>query len=99
MLVTICASGTDGPLTRGTSWCGVVTSSAWPSSPLAMFTPVNGEAAAAVGDGILLGPNGVSDRPGYGEAAGSLSLGLSKIPSRNTDCDASDRDCSGSAGD
>lgn len=100
VLVTICASGTDGPLARGTSWRGAVISSAWPGSPLAMFTPVNGE-AAAVGDGILLGPKGVSDRPGYGEAApeGSLSLGLSRIPSRNTDCDASDRVCSGSAGD
>jgi hypothetical protein len=65
-----------------------------------MLTAVDGD-AAAVGDGILLGPKGVSDRPGYGEAApeGSLSLGLSKIPSRNTDCDASDRVCSGSAGD
>ena len=96
--MTICASGADGPLTRGT---GVVTLSAWPSSPLAMFTPVDGDVAAAVGDDSVFGPNGVSDRPGNGEAApeGSLSLGLSKIPCRNTDCDAGDRVCSGSAGD
>jgi hypothetical protein len=101
VLVTICASGADDPLTRGTACCGVVALSAWPSSPLAMFTPVDGDAAAAVGDGILLGPNGVSDRPGNGEAApeGSLSLGLSKIPCRNTECDAVDRVCAGSAGD
>lgn len=98
VVVTICASGADGPLTRGT---GVVTLSAWPSSPLAMFTPVDGDVAAAVGDDSVFGPNGVSDRPGNGEAApeGSLSLGLSKIPCRNTDCDAGDRVCSGSAGD
>lgn len=101
MFATICASGAVGSLTPGTAWRDVVTLSAWSSFPLAIFPPaadrtVNG----LMGEFSLLASSGVSERAYDGVVSeGSRGLGLSRLGSRRTACDAAERFCSGNAGD
>jgi hypothetical protein len=102
VFATICASGAVGSLTPGTAWRDVVTLSAWSSLPLVIFTPAADRAIdGLVGECFGFAPSGVSERPRQEDVAseGSLVLGLSKLPSRSTDCDATDRFDSGNAGD
>jgi hypothetical protein len=102
VFATICASGAAGSLTPGTAWRDVVTLSAWSSFPLVIFTAAADRATdGLVGEYALFAPNGVSERPREEDVAseGSVVLGLSKLPSRSTDCDATERFDSGNAGD
>ena len=102
MFATICASGAVASLTPGTWWRDFVTLSACSSLPLVISTPVADRAAdGVVGSCILRASKGVSERFRYDGVGseGSLSLGLSRLVSRSTDCEIADRFCSDSAGD
>jgi hypothetical protein len=102
VFATICASGAVGSLTPGTAWRDFVTLSAWSSLPLVIFAAAGVRAIDGLaGEYTWFAPSGVSERPREEDVAseGSLVLGLSRLPSRSTDCEATDRFDSGNAGD